>query len=62
MAAEKLGCSAKAFMFDDKRQLLTNKELPLPAIIAHVVLDKRYQHFAVIQKIDEHSMLISVPA
>ena len=27
MAAEKLGCSAKAFMFDDKTQLLTNKDL-----------------------------------
>ena len=61
MDAEKLGCSAKAFMFDDKRQLLTNKELPLPAI-AHVILDKRYQHFVVIQKIDKHSMLIAVPA
>ena len=46
MAAEKLGCSAKAFMFDDKEQLLTNKDLPLPAI-AHVILDKRYQHFVV---------------
>ena len=50
MAAEKLWCSAKAFMFDDKKQLLTNKDLPFPAI-ANVILDKRYQHFVVIQKI-----------
>ena len=37
-------------MFDDKKQLLTNKDLPLSAI-AHVILDKRHQHFVVIQKI-----------
>ena len=61
MAAEKLGCSAKAFMFDEKEQLLTNKDLPLPAI-AHVILDKRYQHFVVIQKIDKNSLLIADPA
>ncbi len=61
MAAEKLGCSAKAFMFDDKEQLLTNKDLPLPAI-AHVILDKRYQHFVVIQKIGKNSILIADPA
>lgn len=61
MAAEKLGCSTKAFMFDDKEQLLTNKDIPLPAI-AHVILDKRYQHFVVIQKIDKNSLLIADPA
>ena len=61
MAAEKSGCSAKAFMFDEKEQLLTNKDLPLPAI-AHVILDKRYQHFVVIQKIDKNSLLIADPA
>lgn len=61
MAAEKLGCSAKAFMFDEKEQLLTNKDLPLPAI-AHVILDKRYQHFVVIQKIDKNFLLIADPA
>lgn len=61
MAAEKLGCSAKAFMFDNKEQLLTNKDLPLPAI-AHVVLDKRYQHFVVIQKITNKFLLIADPA
>ena len=61
IAAEKLGCSTKAFMFDDKEQLLTNKDIPLPAI-AHVILDKRYQHFVVIQKIDKNSLLIADPA
>ena len=61
MAAEKLGCPAKAFMFDDKKQLLTNKDLPFPAI-AHVVLDKRYQHFVVIQKIYKNYLLIADPA
>ena len=48
-------------MFDDKEQLLTNKDLPLPAI-AHVILDKRYQHFVVIQKISKNSILIADPA
>ena len=48
-------------MFDDKEQLLTNKDIPLPAI-AHVILDKRYQHFVVIQKIDKNSLLIADPA
>lgn len=45
-------------MFDNKKQLLTNKDLPFPAI-AHVVLDKRYQHFVVIQKIDKNYLLIA---
>ena len=61
MAAEKLSCSTKAFMFDDKEQLLTNKDIPFPAI-AHVILDKRYQHFVVIQKMDKNSFLIADPA
>ena len=61
MAAEKLSCPTKAFMFDDKEQLLTNKDIPLLAI-AHVIFDKRYQHFVVIQKIDKNSLLIADPA
>ena len=61
MAAEKLGCSAKAFIFDDKKQLITNKDLPPPAI-AHVILDKSYQHFVVIQKIEKSYILIADPA
>ena len=61
IVAEKLGCPAKAFIFDDKKQLLTKKDLLLLAI-AHVILDKRYQHFVVIQKIDKSSLLIADPA
>lgn len=57
-AGEGLGFSCKAFKATDKEQI--HKDIPLPAI-AHVIMDKKYEHYIVIHKITKNYILIADP-
>ena len=57
-AAKELGFSAKAFMANKKEDIYDN--VPVPAI-AHVIMNKSYEHFVVIHKITNKYILVADP-
>lgn len=57
-AGEELGFSCKAFKAESKEQIYS--DIPLPAI-AHVIIDKKFQHYVVIHKITQKYILVADP-
>lgn len=57
-AAEECGFSGKGVKAE--RENLLSPDLPLP-VIAHVIIDKKLQHYVVIQKITKKYILIADP-
>ncbi len=58
-ASKELGFSAKVFMASKKEDIYDN--IPVPAI-AHVIMNKSYEHFIVIHKITDKYILVADPA
>ena len=57
-AGEELGFSCKAFKATNPEQIY--EDIPLPAI-AHVIMDKKYEHYVVIHKITKKYILVADP-
>lgn len=57
-AGEELGFSCKAFKATNPEQIY--EDIPLPAI-AHVIMDKKYEHYVVIHKITQKYILVADP-
>ena len=57
-AGEELGFSCKAFKATNPEQIY--EDIPLPAI-AHVIIDKKYEHYVVIHKITKKYILVADP-
>ncbi|MGL5577443.1 MAG: peptidase domain-containing ABC transporter [Sarcina sp.] len=57
-AGEELGFSCKAFKATNSEQIY--EDIPLPAI-AHVIMDKKYEHYVVIHKITNKYILVADP-
>lgn len=57
-AANELGFSAKAFIANENEEIYS--DIPLPAI-AHVIMNKSYEHFVVIHKITNKYILVADP-
>ena len=57
-AGEELGFSCKGFKATNTEQIY--EDIPLPAI-AHVIMDKKYEHYIVIHKITKKYILVADP-
>ena len=57
-AAKSLGFSAKAFMTNEKEGIFN--DIPFP-LIAHVIMDKSYEHFIVVHKVTSKYVLVADP-